>query len=36
MSYEEIGHALGITPNFAGVVLLRAGRTIRTKLRETS
>jgi RNA polymerase sigma-70 factor (ECF subfamily) len=36
MSYEEIGQALGITPNFAGVLLLRARRFIRTKLRETS
>ncbi len=34
MSYEEIGQALGISANFAGVLLLRARRAIRTRLRE--
>jgi RNA polymerase sigma factor (sigma-70 family) len=36
MSYEDIGQALGISPNFVGVLLLRARRAMRTRLRETS
>jgi RNA polymerase sigma-70 factor (ECF subfamily) len=35
MSYEDIGQALGISPNFAGVLLLRARRAMRKSLRET-
>jgi RNA polymerase sigma-70 factor (ECF subfamily) len=34
MSYEDIGQALGISPNFVGVLLLRARRALRTRLRE--
>jgi RNA polymerase sigma-70 factor (ECF subfamily) len=36
MSYEDIGQALSISPNFVGVLLLRARRFMRTRLRETS
>jgi RNA polymerase sigma factor (sigma-70 family) len=32
MSYEEIGQVLGISSNFAGVLLLRARRALRKKL----
>ncbi len=32
MSYEEIGFALGISPNFVGVLLLRARRAMRKSL----
>jgi RNA polymerase sigma-70 factor, ECF subfamily len=32
MSYEEIGQVLGISANFAGVLLLRARRTMRKRL----
>jgi RNA polymerase sigma-70 factor (ECF subfamily) len=32
MSYEDIGTALGISPNFVGVLLLRARRTMRKSL----
>jgi RNA polymerase sigma-70 factor (ECF subfamily) len=35
MSYEEIAHALGISANFVGVLLLRARRAMRKSLRET-
>jgi RNA polymerase sigma-70 factor (ECF subfamily) len=34
MSYEDIGNALGISPNFVGVLLLRARRAMRRSLRE--
>ncbi len=33
MSYEEIAHALGISANFVGVLLLRARREMRKNLR---
>jgi DNA-directed RNA polymerase specialized sigma24 family protein len=36
MSYEDIAHALGISTNFVGVLLLRARRAMRERLRETS
>ncbi len=32
MSYAEIGEVLGISSNFAGVLLLRARRALRTRL----
>jgi len=34
MSYAEIGEVLGISSNFTGVLLLRARRTLRTRLRS--
>lgn len=34
MSYTEIGEVLGISSNFTGVLLLRARRTLRTRLRS--
>jgi RNA polymerase sigma-70 factor (ECF subfamily) len=32
MSYEDIGHVLGLSTNFVGVLLLRARRTMRKRL----
>ncbi len=34
MSYEEIGNVLGISSNFTGVLLLRARRQLRTRLKQ--
>lgn len=34
MSYEEIGDVLGISSNFTGVLLLRARRQMRTRLKQ--
>jgi RNA polymerase sigma-70 factor (ECF subfamily) len=35
LSYEEIAQALGISASFVGVLLLRARRAMRKRLRET-
>jgi RNA polymerase sigma-70 factor (ECF subfamily) len=32
MSYEDIGQVLGLSSNFVGVLLLRARRTLRTRM----
>ena len=34
MSYEEIGDVLSISSNFTGVLLLRARRQMRTRLKQ--
>lgn len=34
MSYAEIGNVLGVSANFTGVLLLRARRTLRERLRS--
>jgi len=34
MSYEEIGEILGLSANFVGVLLLRARRTLRKRLKR--
>ncbi len=34
MSYEDIGDVLGISSNFTGVLLLRARRQMRTRLKQ--